>query len=275
MLKVIAEVKPTWVIGENVFGIASMAVGQSEIDVESDTDNADGDNGESGADGVLWTVINDLAQIGYAVQTFVIPACGVNAPHKRDRVWIVANAGCGNGERTEDYGEHERANRQGNAVELERPAECDKSGLNTDTTGKRPDLGQCNRGERYVQDHERTATEDNTERNGRQCGTGEISSDVANSTEQGGKCGKSGKQTQQKKELLGRNNTGEWNKNWLEVATRLCGVDDGLPAELDGFKLSKAGHRVARLKGLGNAICWPVVVPIMEAIKKDLDDSKD
>lgn len=276
MLKVIAEVKPTWVIGENVFGIASMAVGQSEADVESETDNADGDNGESGADGVLWTVINDLEQIGYAVQTFVIPACGVNAPHKRDRVWIIANARHGNGEGAAECGEHERENRQGNAVKLERPVKCNVTGIDTNTTSKRPDLGQCNRGERYVQDHERTATEDNTERNGLQRGTGEISSDVANSTEQGGKCGKSGKsgkQTQPKKELLGRNNTGEWHKNWLEVATRLCGVDDGLPAGLDGFKLSKAGHRVARLKGLGNAIVPQVVIEIMKCIKQI--DSKD
>jgi DNA (cytosine-5)-methyltransferase 1 len=197
MLRVIEEVKPTWVIGENVFGIASMAVGQSEIDVESDTDNEDGDNEESGADGVLWTVINDLEQIGYAVQTFVIPACGVNAPHKRDRVWIVANAGCGK---------------------------------RNDTHARRKGL----------------------ERGG---------------PERSGLSGQSGGAE--------RNQRTEWNKNWLEVATRLCGVDYGLPTGLDGFKLSKAGHRVARLKGLGNAICWPVVVPIMEAIKKDLDDSKD
>jgi DNA (cytosine-5)-methyltransferase 1 len=271
MLKVIAEVKPTWVIGENVFGIASMAVGQSEIDVESDTDNADGDNGESGADGVLWTVINDLEQIGYAVQTFVIPACGVNAPHKRDRVWIVANAGCGNGEGAAEYGEHERENSQGNAIELERPAECNKSGLNTDTTGKRPDLGQCNRGERYVQDHERTTTEDNTERNGRQCRAGQTDSNDTHARCKGLERGR-----YKKREYSSQCDRGQgtnWNKNWLEVATRLCGVDDGLPAELDGFKLSKAGHRVARLKGLGNSICPQVVIEIMQCIKQI--DSKD
>ena len=64
----------------------------------------------------------------------------------------------------------------------------------------------------------------------------------------------------------GDNKTG-WDENWLEVATELCGVDDGLPVELDGFKLTKAGHRVQRLKALGNAIVPQVVIEIMKAIK--------
>jgi len=58
-----------------------------------------------------------------------------------------------------------------------------------------------------------------------------------------------------------------WNENWLEVATELCGVDDGLPTELDGFKLTKASHRAARLKALGNAIVPQVAIEIMKAIK--------
>jgi DNA (cytosine-5)-methyltransferase 1 len=58
-----------------------------------------------------------------------------------------------------------------------------------------------------------------------------------------------------------------WEANWLEVATELCGVDDGLPVELDGFKLSKSGHRVERLKALGNAIVPQVAIEIMRAIK--------
>jgi len=58
-----------------------------------------------------------------------------------------------------------------------------------------------------------------------------------------------------------------WSENWLEVATSLCGMDDGLPIELDGFKLTKAGHRTERLKALGNAIVPQVAIEILQAIK--------
>ena len=63
MLRVIQEIRPAWVVGENVAGIVSMA---------------------------LDTVLSDLESIGYACQALVIPACAVDAPHRRDRVAIVA-----------------------------------------------------------------------------------------------------------------------------------------------------------------------------------------
>jgi DNA (cytosine-5)-methyltransferase 1 len=63
MLRVISELRPTWVLGENVAGIISMALDQ---------------------------VLSDLENQGYETITFNIPACGVNAPHRRYRVFIVA-----------------------------------------------------------------------------------------------------------------------------------------------------------------------------------------
>jgi len=63
MLRVIREIRPTWVIGENVPGIINLA---------------------------LDTVLSDLEDERYSAQAFVIPACGVDAPHKRERVCIVA-----------------------------------------------------------------------------------------------------------------------------------------------------------------------------------------
>lgn len=59
----------------------------------------------------------------------------------------------------------------------------------------------------------------------------------------------------------------DWEANWLEVATELCGVDDGLSVELDEFKLTKAGHRVERLKSLGNSIVPQVAMEIFKTIK--------
>lgn len=66
MLRVIDEARPDWVLGENVTGIVTM-----ELD----------------------NVLSDLEGIGYAAWPLVIPACAVDAKHRRDRVWIVAHAG--------------------------------------------------------------------------------------------------------------------------------------------------------------------------------------
>jgi DNA (cytosine-5)-methyltransferase 1 len=71
MLRVIREVRPRWVVGENVFGLTTWDGGV-----------------------VLEEVCADLEAEGYAVQPFILPACAVGAPHRRDRVWIVANAVC-------------------------------------------------------------------------------------------------------------------------------------------------------------------------------------
>lgn len=65
MLRVIATIKPTYVVGENVTGIIGLA---------------------------LDTVLSDLEAQDYTTETFIIPACGKNAWHRRDRVWIVAYA---------------------------------------------------------------------------------------------------------------------------------------------------------------------------------------
>ena len=64
-LSVIKRVKPDYVVLENVAGFIGMAL-----------------------DGVL----SDLEAEGYETGTVVLPACSVNAPHRRDRVWVVAHA---------------------------------------------------------------------------------------------------------------------------------------------------------------------------------------
>jgi DNA (cytosine-5)-methyltransferase 1 len=66
MLEIIKATRPRWVIGENVAGIIKMA---------------------------LDTVLSDLEAEGYTTRVFVLPACSKNAPHRRDRVWIVAHDG--------------------------------------------------------------------------------------------------------------------------------------------------------------------------------------
>ena len=54
---------------------------------------------------------------------------------------------------------------------------------------------------------------------------------------------------------------------WHEAAAALCGVDDGLPARLDGCELTAKGHLIERIKALGNAIVPQVAAEVMRGIK--------
>ena len=92
-LRVISEVKPAWVIGENVAGILSMAqpVGVAEVASESDVFGEVHYTETQRYEFVADRICRDLESIGYSVIPFVIPACAVGAPHRRDRIWFVAN----------------------------------------------------------------------------------------------------------------------------------------------------------------------------------------
>lgn len=68
MLGVIRTVRPRWIVAENVLGIVNWSKGL-----------------------VFDTACSDLETNGYEVQPFIIPACGVGAPHRRDRCWFVAH----------------------------------------------------------------------------------------------------------------------------------------------------------------------------------------
>lgn len=92
MLRAIRQVQPTFVIGENVAGILSMVQPCEAVKVGITT-SLFGENDDiyrKEQQFVVETVCADLEREGYAVQTFVVPACAVGAPHQRDRVWFIA-----------------------------------------------------------------------------------------------------------------------------------------------------------------------------------------
>ncbi len=183
MLRVIRLTKPTWIIGENVGGLVTWNEGM-----------------------VLEQVCLDLEAEGYEVQPLIIPACSVNAPHRRDRIWIIANM---SGKRLEGR----------NRTPIER---CAKSNINAQDS-------KCERSRGGMEDSGQVLGSQSTEI---------------------------------------KNEGPSWEKNWIEVATELCSLDDGLPVELGEFKLTKSGHRTEQLKAYGNAIVPQVAIKIMEAIKQ-------
>lgn len=94
MLRAIREIRPAWVIGENVAGITSMVQPGSEVTVESQASLFETSDKETllEQEYVIETVCRDLEREGYSVQPILIPACGVGAPHRRDRVWFIAHS---------------------------------------------------------------------------------------------------------------------------------------------------------------------------------------
>lgn len=82
MFRLIRELRPRWIVGENVAGIIKLA---------------------------LDDILDELENEGYTARAYIIPARSVGAPHKRERVFIVAHA---NGERRNER----RNNREGRQI---------------------------------------------------------------------------------------------------------------------------------------------------------------
>ena len=113
MYRAIDEIQPTWVVAENVAGILTM-VEQGEVSKVAGSatlfDAFDDLRGryELRETFTLQRICTDLESHGYAVQPVLVPACAVGAPHRRDRVFIVARRkeesaasdSVGSGERT-------------------------------------------------------------------------------------------------------------------------------------------------------------------------------
>lgn len=92
MLRAIRQIHPTWVVGENVNGIKTM-VESCQVTHMGRTDYLFEENHLYREESrfTLDKICADLEAEGYSVQPIVIPACAIGAPHRRDRVWIVAH----------------------------------------------------------------------------------------------------------------------------------------------------------------------------------------
>ena len=229
MLAIISKFRPRWVVAENVKGLLTISDGL-----------------------VFESVCSDLEREGYEVQPFIIPACAVGAPHRRDRVWIVANRKC------EGQQKLKQQNDSANRTKIE--------------------AGTDNRPERQDSPAPHTISQRGgtrwTKRTRQQRRASPIitdSQDHADDTEHERLEGRSreNQRPQGRKAKTGPTSAPDWSLDWREVATSTCSLrmDDGLPVELDGLKLSKARHRVERLKSLGNSIVPQVAMTLFSAIK--------
>jgi DNA (cytosine-5)-methyltransferase 1 len=216
MLRAVQEIKPIYVIAENVYGIT----------------NIDG--------GLVFEQVHlDLEAEGYEVQTFIIPACAKDAPHRRDRCWFVAYSTeqrLEGSTRSELQGRSSRSSRsddEGNAPDsdswrLERSA---KSGWNCINAQRNSKL--------------RNAPDSSIER-------------LQRSEEQGSTPG-----VREEGEQF---SSGFIQPSWEKFPTQspICGGDDGIPRKLDSISFPK--WRNESIKAYGNAIVPQVAHEIFKAI---------
>lgn len=111
MLRVIREIQPRFVVGENVSGLLSWNNGM-----------------------VFHEIITDLENEGYETQAFLIPACATNAPHRRDRIFFIAHANnTRTNERVQFNGERKENDEQWRGQSQSKYRENGINGIITDT----------------------------------------------------------------------------------------------------------------------------------------------
>lgn len=262
MLRAIREVSPRWVVGENVRGLTNWNGGVVFDEVQA-----------------------DLEAEGYEVLPFILPACAVNAPHRRDRVWFVAHA---NGVR------HGRGSvKPGSNWDREWPIRSDEQDNRHSVWGKNKGCGAVTSNTDHDGFQEKRAEQQaaGLEQHGKLVGLTSDSEGLQNirrgqegfyaqsswvSAERNTPHPSSdqrpeGRMYQTEREASERhistfNTRNDW-RAWENFPTEspVCGGNDGLPTQLDGITFSK--WRNESLKAYGNAVVPQVVYRIFKSIQ--------
>ena len=240
MLRAIREIQPTWIVGENVFGLINWNGGMVFDEVQA-----------------------DLEAEGYEVQPYVLPAAAVNAPHRRDRVWFVAKNTNKDGWRSEQRKEQSSVGQQRNfgAGDNERiRAENEEVRNATYSDNSRIDIGMPSEQEWQKSDGIGGFAQPEL---GQTCRHGDAA-DTSSSRWENRIHGR-GKNAKWQTGKFG-NLHKEQNRRWENFPTvsPICDGDDGISNRLDSITFSK--WRAESIKAAGNAIVPQVALQIFKAI---------
>jgi len=290
MFRLIREIKPQFIIGENVQGIINIQNGM-----------------------VLRQVQDDLESEGFEVQCFLIPASGIGAWHQRYRVWIVGHSeyngsltskikrrntetATGTQEGTNTTGEPERTSgsrnnedvsdteiigtRESRNIDQEKGSQSSSStqSNSSSTDVSNTDSGLRGRGRTieqsgenkvwrfYSEEEEQTRLDIWSETIGRNVVSGEKEIILQSNNERQQESNTS-KESEGQTFSGGGHVTNEAKQTWWQVESNLCGIPNGISYELDK-------DRANRIKTLGNAIVPQIAREFGLAIKKVLSNSK-
>jgi DNA (cytosine-5)-methyltransferase 1 len=242
MLRAIQQIQPTYVVAENVRGLLTIDGGM-----------------------VFEQVCADLEAERYEVQPILLPAAGVNAPHRRDRIFIVAYANKCDDRRTsradapksrkERLSERHQVRQSSKPSEVQQPAAYSKHNRHQAIRRKEEEengISGINR----------------SEMGGRQSDRTDIRPNAANTCIQRlqrcqdkgsiGRCRKESHQQSSRCICTG------WQNFPTESA--ICGGDDGIPDRLDNITFPK--WRNESIKAYGNAVVPQLILPIFQTIEK-------
>jgi len=238
MLRAIREIAPTWVVGENVRGLVNWNGGLVFDEVQL-----------------------ELEAEGYEVQAFLLPACAVNAPHQRDRVWFVGykekpdgnTESNGNTTLGEVSAKRPRHTESADTIRVRRTIQGNAPDTNSNGLLRSNGNDEVNTGEgrKYaLYDIEQDATTDTGSSKLQRCQfNGSIGKKRSTKTESG---------------QFSRPISSDWSN--FPTQSPICGRNDGLPSELDRITFSK--WRNESIKAYGNAIVPQVALQIFKAISE-------
>jgi DNA (cytosine-5)-methyltransferase 1 len=258
MLRAIREIRPAWVIGENVAGILTMVQPGKETEVGSQTSLFGEDNRKRillRQEYVVETICKDLEREGYSVQPLLIPACAVGAPHRRDRVWVIAHR---TDSRTED-------------VRREREDKVLSDGIAPDTNG----YGCLS--SRTCEESERCRCGNDGESEKRKQSTewsnglhGFLRNASYPNDERLQRCSNNRKYPKEREKSNDQQSCRSLCTNWEKFPTQspVCRGNDGLPFDVDNLTIPFTKWRQESVKGYGNAIVPQVILEIFKAIEE-------
>jgi DNA (cytosine-5)-methyltransferase 1 len=227
-IRVVAECKPRWFIGENVEGLININNGM-----------------------VLRQVQTDLEEQGFQVQCLVIPASGIGAWHQRKRIWIVAYSHNNGSYRSQRNETEQSCNKQEDRLSFR----DDKDVPNTESSRcGRWSCKKCSVGEWSFLPREQQGCEMGSEIKG-------CSGDVPNTNDKRLQRFNSEQITPKQKLRFTSNKNDERSKTWWQTQSEFCGVPNGVSYELDK-------NRSSRIKALGNSIVPQIARQIGLSIMK-------
>jgi DNA (cytosine-5)-methyltransferase 1 len=239
MLRAIREIKPRYVVAENVSGLISWNDGLVFNEVQADLENE-----------------------GYKVQACVLPAAAVNAPHRRDRVWFVAYSN----ECTE------RSSRTSDKTESNRSKNNDEQSSRGKQAEQYIGCGDVYRANTYTESKQSKRLQSEQQeisqpKQGELRGNGgkmESKGNVANS-----ECKRQQEQGQSKRPMCSesfekRKASWTYDDGRWPTQSPICSGNDGFSNQLDGITFPK--WRQESVKGYGNAIVPQVAYQIFKAL---------